>query len=129
MFMENKFIKIGGIAGLLILVSVTLYYIFVFLPDQRLYERQLKCADAGAKYSKGLESKSDILVMKYIYSPQLKTCIIRYDTFFKDSLLRGGASSIIRDVYTGSELYIKSRDEELFNQKEKELFGTNFRSI
>ena len=131
--MENRFIKIGAILGLLVLASASAYYIFVSLPSQQLYERQLTCADAGAKYKKELELKSHVIVTKYAYNSTLKTCIIRYDLFFGSTMSPGQGFSVIADVYTNTSLYTyidgAGQSKEEFEQKEKDLFDTNSRSL
>lgn len=130
MFQNNT--KLIASVSLPIIALALLYYFFVFIPDQQ-YERQLKCADAGAKYKKDLESNAHVIVTKYVYNPTLKTCLIRYDLFFGKSLLPGQGLSVIADVYTNTTLYSyidgAGQSKEDFEQKERELFGTNTRSL
>lgn len=146
--MENKLLKIGGLSGLLIVAFSVFYYFVIFLPKERqnqneikasqeLYERQLKCADAGARRSRELESESGNSVKKYIYNQNLETCIIRYGSILSGSPGRYIFSNVIEDVYTGAILYSYGGNEngvwpshvprqELFIQKEVEFFGVNF---
>jgi|SRR3989344_9142207 len=144
--MENKLIKIGGIVGLLIISFSIFYYFIIYLPKQRqtdreiktvqeLYDRKLNCAEAGSKYSKELETELQAIIKAYLYNEVLGRCIIRYSFYLSGTNGKFIYNHSIQDIYTKENIYgysgneksaYDTKQQELFFQKEKELFGVNY---